>query len=349
MKFLHRKKMMMTVAATIFFGGMISSIDMNIHLVNAEKISSNEVHIQPMHISNELYKKLNKAKMSDKFSCIVTFTSPFDEDGYAALEAKIGKVSIEQIYSKGMQGFSAKLTKKQIELLNNINVVSKIKLSSEFFVGKEISIPSKFNGNTDGWMGGFADYPDREKTIYKLKYAIKPLPKELNIKSNALFLSGVNRSDDLFMFVKKNFHKSTKLKPNTTYSVTLDFGIATNVSSGLVGVGGAPGESVYVKAGVTTHEPKSELNKQGFYLMNMDKGNQSEDGKNSLLLGNLAKPNSDDDRYALKTFTNKNRPFIVKTNAKADLWLMIGTDSGFEGETSIYIPHVNVKIREVKL
>ncbi|BFH64425.1 hypothetical protein [Paenibacillus azoreducens] len=348
MKSIHRKKIAMTLAATIVFGGIISSIDMNT-LVSAEKKSSNEVSIQPMLISNGLYTKLQNAKVSDKFSCIVIFNSHVGENGYAALEKKIGKINKELIYSKGMEGFSAKLTKKQIELLNKDSNVSKIKLTSEFLVGKELAITSKFNENTDGWIGGFADYPEKDKSIYKLNYSLKPIPKELKNKNSALFLSGVNRSDDLFMFVKKNLLKSTKLKPNTTYSVTFDFGIATNVSSGLIGVGGAPGESVYVKAGVTTQEPKSQINKDGFYLMNIDKGNQAKDGKNSLLLGNLAKLKSDDDRYELKTFTNKNRPFIVKTNAKGDLWLHIGTDSGYESETSIYIPHINVKIREIKL
>ncbi|WP_152393313.1 protease inhibitor I9 family protein [Paenibacillus guangzhouensis] len=348
MKLLNRKKIAITLAATIAIGGIISSVDMNT-LVFAEKKSSDEVSIQPMHISNELYAKLKNAKVSDKFSCIVTFNSHVDEKEYAALEKNIGKINKELTYSKGMEGFSAKLTKKEIELLNNNSNVSKIKLVSEFLVGKELTIASKLNGNTDGWIGGFADYPEQDKSIYQLNYSHKPMPKELNNKNKALFLSGVNRSDDLFMFVKKNLLKGSKLKPNTTYSVTFDFEIATNASSGLIGVGGSPGESVYVKAGVTTQEPKPQLNKEGFYLMNIDKGDQSEDGKNSLLLGNLAKLKSDDDSYELKTFTNKNNPFIIKTNAKGDLWIFIGTDSGYESKTSIYIPKINVKIREIKM
>ena len=45
------------------------------------------------------------------------------------------------------------------------------------------------------------------------------------------------------------------LSPDTRYRVQFEIEIATSVPNGCVGVGGAPGEGVTVKAGVTDIEP----------------------------------------------------------------------------------------------
>ena len=67
--------------------------------------------------------------------------------------------------------------------------------------------------------------------------------------------SGNSHSDDLLMFVKR---KLTGLTPNQTYQATFDIQIATNTADDCVGVGGSPGENVYIKAGMTENEPIKE-------------------------------------------------------------------------------------------
>ncbi len=73
----------------------------------------------------------------------------------------------------------------------------------------------------------------------------RPLPAPLQ-PSPALFLGGDNRSDDLFMFYKAHVGG---LLPGASYFVRFEVEVATNVPMGCVGIGGAPGESVWVKAG----------------------------------------------------------------------------------------------------
>ncbi len=222
-------------------------------------------------------------------------------------------------------------------------------ISAKNYVQEQnIVVNSNFKNSMDGWRGGFSDYPDKDKQIYKLKFERRLLPKEINNKEKALYLSGINRSDDLFMFVKKKLDKNQRLKPNTIYNVTFDFDVATNAEKNGIGVGGAPGESVYVKVGATSQEPIAKKDKTGFYLMNIDKGNQSVEGKDAYMIGNLAKSITDHGNYELKSFDNKQRPFIFRTNKKAELWLLIGTDSAFESGTSIYIPRVKITLKEEK-
>ena len=62
---------------------------------------------------------------------------------------------------------------------------------------------------------------------------------------------------------------------------------ATNAPSGCVGVGGAPGENVWIKAGATDIEPESVLD-SSLPVVNIDKGNRSTSGENAFVLGDVA-------------------------------------------------------------
>ena len=140
------------------------------------------------------------------------------------------------------------------------------------------------------------------------------------------------------MFVKK---KITGLKPNTNYKIELEIEFATNAASGSFGVGGSPAENVYIKAGASTNEPMKVLdNSDNNYRMNIDKGNQSQDGTNMKLIGNFAN-GTDLFVYKLKSLST-TMPINVISNSNGELWVIIGTDSGFEATTTIYYNRITL-------
>jgi len=189
-----------------------------------------------------------------------------------------------------------------------------------------------FTTNTEGWTGDFADYPASQEASYHLSFQYAPLPPPLNPQENALMLSGNNHSDDLFMFIKK---KITGLIPNTKYLISFIIEFASNVPRGTTGIGGSPGEGVIIKAGATPLEPVKILNPaDGYYRMNIDKGNQSHGGADMIVLGNFSN-NTDKHEYVLKTLTSPT-DFQCFSNGNGEMWLIVGTDSGFEGVTPIY-------------
>jgi len=63
--------------------------------------------------------------------------------------------------------------------------------------------------------------------------------------------------------------------------------LASDVPSNCVGIGGAPGESVYLKAGVSLVEPVPMLEGNDVRL-NVDKGNQAGGGADASVIGNIA-------------------------------------------------------------
>ncbi len=203
------------------------------------------------------------------------------------------------------------------------------------------SVSFDFSQSEEGWKADFADLPSNaeDSSFYELKYGYTNLPANLGTQK-AIMLSGNNHSDDLFMFIKR---KVTGLNPNTSYTLVFDVELASNAPKGSVGAGGSPGESVYLKAGASEIEPVKNV--QGDqYVLNIDKGNQSEAGSNATVLGDIATPLTVAE-YTLITRNNASpsaEPLIAQSNSNGDIWLMIGTDSGFEGTTTVYYTKVKV-------
>ena len=190
-----------------------------------------------------------------------------------------------------------------------------------------------FHRGEQGFAADFADYPPAHRDIYRLMSDHRSLPPPLE-SGSALYLSGVNRSDDLFMFFKGQVGG---LVPGARYEVAVSAEIATDTPSGCIGIGGAPGESVWIKAGATTVEPLPVL--VGTYLrMNVDIGSQSNSGEDAVVLGNVANSRSCEEprQWERKSFEARSIPARVSASPEGRAWLLFGVDSGFEGRTEVY-------------
>jgi hypothetical protein len=203
-----------------------------------------------------------------------------------------------------------------------------------------------FNTQASGWTAKFADYPVGEEVFYELSSAVETLPASLGNNKKGIKISGNNHSDDLFMFITRKF---TGFEPNTRYDIEFELGIGTNVHSNCSGIGGSPGNSVYVKAGASKVEPQPVDDGTGFYLLNIDKNNQAAGGADVMLLGDIANGlECDDADTSFKKKTLKSEPgkFTTYSDANGALWVVFGTDSGYEGTTSIYF--VDARVTFVK-
>ena len=191
-----------------------------------------------------------------------------------------------------------------------------------------------------GFVAGFADYPPADASTYFLTADYRSLPEPLDTSRQALFISGVNRSDDLFMFYKGRVNG---LRPNEQYRATFEIEFATSAPSGCVGVGGAPGESVWVKAGASGVEPVPFID-AGYLRMNIDKGNQSNGGADALVLGNVASSVAcgDEPAWELKRLFSGPEAIVVEADQAGRVWLLFASDSGFESLTGLYYTQVAV-------
>ena len=205
------------------------------------------------------------------------------------------------------------------------------------------TITIDFSTNAEGWSSRFADYPAGQEAFYELASSHTSLPVSLGQNRKGIKISGNNHSDDLFMFITKKF---TGLEPNTRYELDFDVTIGTDVHSDCAGIGGSPGNSVNVKAGASKTEPKPVNDGTGFYLLNLDKGNQAVGGSDVMLIGNIANGlecDNSDHSYKKKTLKSETGKFTTYSDAEGAIWILFGTDSGYEGTTTIYFVDAIVK------
>ncbi|MEW6306089.1 MAG: hypothetical protein AB1705_21640 [Verrucomicrobiota bacterium] len=188
------------------------------------------------------------------------------------------------------------------------------------------------------WQAGFADYPAGQERFYELAWQGSHHRQMLR----GLFLSGSNHSDDLFMYIKRPLGG---LKPLTRYEVGGAVQFLSKAPTGCVGIGGDPGASVFVKFGASTHEPCGVI-EDGMVRLNVDIGHQSNDGANALVIGDIAtsSTNCHNECYELKELETTT-PLLVRTDECGALWIFVGTDSGFEGKTSVIYTRVHVRVR----
>ena len=202
-----------------------------------------------------------------------------------------------------------------------------------------------FEDDAEGWTVGFADLPvDYEQSIFELDHGHRPLPDGL--EGSGIYIQGHNRSDDLFMFLTRQVGG---LREDATYMVAVSVDLATNVPANSFGIGGSPGTSVYVKAGASTVEPETVHDRNRYLRMNIDKANQSQGGESMVALGNVAHPDVVGGEYRIKTLDNPDRPLTVETDGEGRVWLIVGTDSGFEGLTALYYDRISYTLRIMEL
>jgi hypothetical protein len=199
----------------------------------------------------------------------------------------------------------------------------------------------EFHAEDTEVKGIVADVPDNymEDNFYEYTHDIVD---SFDNDGKAIKIIGNNHSDDMFM----GFYREVKgLEPNTEYILKLRFDLGTNVPKGMMGIGGSPGSSVMVKAGFISEEPqfvKDALNHIRFG--NVDKANQSQSGKDLKIVTNMEKASDDySEAFEYKTIA---RYFRATTDENGVVYLLIGTDSGFEGKTEVYYHQVKLTVRE---
>lgn len=223
-------------------------------------------------------------------------------------------------------------------------ILSTALLTTALLSSTALAVDSKqtfdFEKDDNSFTPIFADYPAGSgvDNFYELKHEWTTSPTK---DGKALFLSGNNHSDDLFMGYYKEIGGLTA---GQLYEFQVSFRLATDVKGGMIGVGGSPGSSVYVKGGITAEHPQRSANEQNNYRLNIDKGNQGAGGRDMLLLGNLEK----EDEQHPGEYEWKDFKFTMqaKANENGSVYLILGSDSGFEATSSYYLDDISVSWTE---
>ena len=190
-----------------------------------------------------------------------------------------------------------------------------------------------FTQSVWGWQADFTDYPVAAEEVdyqaYKWEAEYTDIPATFG-QQKGLKLSCENVCGDVFMFIKK---RVTGLHPNTSYNLVFEVDVIVNAE--------ASGATI-LKAGASFVEPQKVLRGDRFEL-NLDKGGQTTSGNNLVVIGKVDIP-FDQAGYGYTTLSNveSSSRYTVTSNNLGEVWLVIGTESDYVGENTIYYRSINV-------
>lgn len=203
-----------------------------------------------------------------------------------------------------------------------------------------------FEAGSDGWASDIADYSDATRPDDFLSET-GAAPPGLDIGDDTFHLAASNTSDDLFMFLRREVGAELPLEASTSYEVAFTVAFASAAPSNCAGIGGAPGESVWMKVGAVPEEPVP-VSQDGDTRLSVDKGGQSQGGADAEVIGDVANGipceealDQDPPPYAVVSHDHTLAD-PVTTTEDGTMWLFVGTDSGFEGRTSLFYDRIEV-------
>lgn len=199
----------------------------------------------------------------------------------------------------------------------------------------------QFAESDRGFQAGFTDYPVGREEDVGFVADHRPLPAPLTDQGNALFHSGLNISDDLFMFFERRLEG---LRPGATYRATFTLEFASEIGEDCtVGVGTA----VLLKAGASAVEPVPVV-EDGDVRLNVDKGNQANRGESAVMLGDIrnGEPGCGDEvPFALETVDDGGESVTVSADEDGGVWVFFGSESAFEVGHELYFTRFQATFR----
>jgi hypothetical protein len=204
-----------------------------------------------------------------------------------------------------------------------------------------------FGAGASGWTAGFADYGVvQTPQLMEIDAKIAALPAELGSSATGFMIQGNNHSDDLFMFLARSLGPGDGVVAGRSYQASFTVVFASNAQEGCIGIGGSP-DSLWLKVGLLSREPKVIVD-GGQYVMNVDKGAQANSGPAGTVLGTVGNGHDCNGSTSYVSL-ERSGPFAahVQADSGGHLWLLVGTDSGFEGLSRLYYRKIDVRLTPV--
>lgn len=204
------------------------------------------------------------------------------------------------------------------------------------------TISVDFSQGIDGWIPGVADYYDDDAPS-ETGYGWSKLPPGTGLSGMGFYLTSHNNSDNVMTYVK---HQYSGFVPGAKYNLTFSLTHATDASLDCFGAGGSRGASIYMVAAASGDEPKTVKQANGEYRMNLDRGNNAESGTQGKVLGLLGSEELECGGAGWAKVTRKlDDTIAVTADKEGKLWIVLGTDSGFESANALYLLSATVNVK----
>lgn len=201
----------------------------------------------------------------------------------------------------------------------------------------EIRRSFDFRDGALGWQADFVGYTQFNRDTYEMLAELRALPPELAVSGTGFYFQAHNRCDCLGMFLKRRLGAEDGVVPGQKYRVSFNVRLASDAQSGCIGAGGAPGEAVRLYFGGSQIEPITFVGPYDTRRLNVESTVASEAGN----IANGTPCNLNSTPYIFIDRPHQHTSEVTADTA-GNLWLFVGTGSGFEGFTTLYYQRVEV-------
>lgn len=221
---------------------------------------------------------------------------------------------------------------------------------SDADTGPDVIEPSQVQLNYDfedgkqGWSAEVTDYPAGAGDSVAFVSQVRDLPDDMDVSGKGFYLEGQNDPRDIFLFIKRQLGPEEGLHPQTSYRVDYTVSLATNYPDDC---SEEQGQKMYLKMGASKWEPSSKLSSdQSRYELNVRKGDDEVGGDAASSAGDIT--HNEECAIVYNRYVPMSRQHshtaAIETTDEGNLWLLIGVDSVFHGETSFYVDNVEVTL-----
>ena len=193
------------------------------------------------------------------------------------------------------------------------------------------------SGIGENWEIGAADYPVGKENDVAVVGDRRALPASLGTAA-ALYQAGTPYNGNLFVYFRKFWDG---FRPSTHVRVKIQL---IYVSSYHADCTTGPGPTVFLKAGVSDLEPRTDPDNQGIYRFSLDKGTGSAGGVH-VAFGDIR--NGQTGCPVTGTFVARTTGVITQsyqftTGADGSFWTYIGTQSTGQTRHEIYFVGMSI-------
>lgn len=176
-----------------------------------------------------------------------------------------------------------------------------------------------------------------------INFGIHPLPPELQTEGTGFVVQGNNHSDDMLMYLIRRIGPEDGLSPQTVYTVSIEAEVASN-GKNCFGIGGSPGGLTF-EMGASAKDPTRPVIVDGNVVFPAGIRTKTFFTESTTDNGNEC---SMDEVPQFKLIQRTSHTANYKSNANGELWLMVGTHSGFEGFSALYYTRINAVLTPVE-
>ena len=210
-----------------------------------------------------------------------------------------------------------------------------------------IQLDYNFRNGALNWTADFAGYHPAYNTngFYQLASGVRYMPRKLTIlPRRAFYIQGTAGGPGLIMFLKRHLTAADGIVAGQSYRIDYVVNLASNAPTGCAGIGGPPGESVFLRTGASPIEPLAVALPNGGLQLNIDLNTATSpagDVANGMECEN-ASPT-----FPFVLFQRSAQHPTVTADANGELWLFVGTGSGFDGMTRLYYQSIKATLTPI--